>query len=152
MRLTVNGTLHETEVAPGRILAAFLRDDLGVTDVKIGCGEGACGACVALVDGMAVPTCLLHLGRVDGAEVVTAAAASATPVGARLVDAIVEEGGLQCGFCTPGVVCAAVGLATQRRAWSEPDVREALAGHLCRCTGYASLVHAVHGVLVEAAA
>jgi aerobic-type carbon monoxide dehydrogenase small subunit (CoxS/CutS family) len=152
MRLKVDGMLHEVEGAPTRILATVLRDDLGVTGVKVGCREGACGACVALVDGVAVPTCLVHLGRVDGAEVVTVSSASATPVGERLVEAIVREGGLQCGFCTPGVVCAAVGLAGEDREWSEPDVRQALAGHLCRCTGYASLIRAVHQVLTEVAA
>jgi aerobic-type carbon monoxide dehydrogenase small subunit (CoxS/CutS family) len=152
VRLTVDGVTHEVDAAPTRILATFLRDDLGVTGVKVGCGEGACGACVALVDGVAVPTCLVHLGRLDGAEVVTVASASATPVGERLVDAIVSEGGLQCGFCTPGVVCAAVGLAREDREWSEPAVRQALAGHLCRCTGYASLARAVHRALGEVAA
>jgi aerobic-type carbon monoxide dehydrogenase small subunit (CoxS/CutS family) len=149
MRLKVDGTLHEVDGGPTRVLADVLRDDLGVTSVKVGCREGACGACVALVDGVAVPTCLVHLGRVDGAEVVTVSTASATPVGERLVEAIVREGGLQCGFCTPGVVCAAVSLAGQEREWSEPEVRRALAGHLCRCTGYMSLVRAVHQVLSE---
>jgi len=136
----------ETHALPpdalARRLASWLRDDLGVTSVKVGCEEGACGACTVLLDGEPVPSCLVHCGRAAGRRVETAATAGTAPPGDALVAALVAGGGLQCGFCTPGITCAATALL-RRGASTQGQVRDALAGHLCRCTGYAAIVQAV---------
>jgi aerobic-type carbon monoxide dehydrogenase small subunit (CoxS/CutS family) len=134
-------------VSPGDeqgVLANHLRDALGLTAINLACEEGSCGACTALVDGRAVPTCLVRLGRLHGAVVETAATVAVTPLGARIADAIVAGAGLQCGFCTPGIVCEAYALLRSCPGRvTATDVEDALAGHLCRCTGYRGFVMAV---------
>jgi aerobic-type carbon monoxide dehydrogenase small subunit (CoxS/CutS family) len=138
-------------VAPSLPLALWMRDSLGVTSVKIGCAEGSCGACVALVDGVALPTCLLPVARVHGAVIDTAAVVATRPPGEVLARRLVSEGGLQCGFCTPGLLCGAVGLLQRSSRPTRAEIRQELAGHLCRCTGYAGIVRAVEAALDEMA-
>jgi carbon-monoxide dehydrogenase small subunit len=132
--LRVNGVAYQAPLrAVDDVLADFLRDEVGAIDVKIGCREGACGACTVLVDGRAKPSCLTYLGRIDGADIRTPADLAADDRGSHIADCLVRHRGMQCGFCTPGVLCAVYAL-------TEADVGEGLAekmrGHLCRCTGY----------------
>jgi aerobic-type carbon monoxide dehydrogenase small subunit (CoxS/CutS family) len=137
MRFTLNGAAIEVEAHPLRRLLDVLREDLGLTGTKEGCGEGECGACTVLVDGAPVNACLVPLVQVDGTEVVTVEGL----VGAEgLRRAFVLEGAAQCGICTPGMLVAASVLPAGA---SPAEIREHLAGNLCRCTGYGSIVRAV---------
>jgi len=139
--LTINGRRTVLDAAPGERLLDALRR-AGWLDVKESCGEGECGSCTVLLDGRAVCSCLLLAQSAEGAEVVTVAA-TGQPVVAALRQAFVDEMGTQCGFCTPGMVLAAAELLS---ATTEPDVEQikrALAGNLCRCTGYHRIVRAV---------
>ena len=141
--VTVNG--EERTVAlrgPGQTLLDLLRDDLGLTGAKEGCGMGECGACTVLLDGDPVPSCLVPAAAVDGASVETIegiAGETLHPV----QKALVAEGAVQCGFCTPGVAMSSVALLRENSHPTEEQIREALAGNLCRCTGYARIVKAV---------
>jgi len=118
------------------VLAHHLRDELGLTAINIGCEEGTCGACTALIDGRAIPTCLVRVGRIHGAVVETAASVAETRLGSDIADAIVAGTGLQCGFCTPGILCEAYALLRSSTGpMDATDVEDALVGHLCRCTG-----------------
>jgi aerobic carbon-monoxide dehydrogenase small subunit len=145
IRLTVNGTVHELDADPLARLLDVLRRNLGLTGSKEGCGEGECGACAVLVDGRLVNSCLVPVGQLDGVSVTTieglapAGAARLTP----LQEAMLAEGGAQCGICTPGMVIAAHALLARNPLPALEDVREALAGNLCRCTGYTAIYQAV---------
>jgi aerobic-type carbon monoxide dehydrogenase small subunit (CoxS/CutS family) len=137
--LRVNGTPVDADVAPVTRLLDFLRERLRLTGVKEGCGEGECGACSVMVDGTLVLSCLVPMGQADGRDVLTVEGLGVTPV----QEALVAGGGTQCGICTPGVVLAAHALLERRRSPTRDEIREALAGNLCRCTGYAAIVDAV---------
>jgi carbon-monoxide dehydrogenase small subunit len=152
LRFTVNGVEQELDAGASTTkLAAFLRDELGATDVKLGCEEGACGACSVLLDGEDVPSCLVLLGRMRGRCVRTPGHLARDELGRRIVAALMQPGALQCGFCTPGFLCAAYGLALARPAVAGAAVRarveQALEGHLCRCTGYRRIVQAVEAAV-----
>ncbi len=141
--LTVNGHEHRLEVDPGRSLLEVLRDDLGLTGTKYGCGEGQCGACTVLLDGAPTRACLLTVGAAAPRTIRTieglAAGADLHPVQQAFLDA----GALQCGYCTPGMVMASVALLARDKNPSDADVRQALQGHLCRCGTYQRIVAAV---------
>jgi carbon-monoxide dehydrogenase small subunit len=142
--LTVNGKRVERRVPARRSLADFLRDDLALTGTHLGCEHGICGACTVLLDGVPVRSCILYAVQVDGAEVTTVEGLS--PDGSTLSplqDAFVECHGLQCGFCTPGMLLAATALLRENPQPSEAEIRDELAGNLCRCTGYQQIVEAV---------
>jgi carbon-monoxide dehydrogenase small subunit len=143
VQVIVNGKSRQLEVAPGRRLLDMLRDDLGLTGTKEGCGAGECGACTVLLDGKPVTSCLVLAAAVDGHEVVTVEGLSARPgVLHPFQAALVEQGGVQCGFCTPGVaVTGAAILAHKVRNASEQA--RLLSGNLCRCTGYAKIFQAL---------
>jgi carbon-monoxide dehydrogenase small subunit len=135
----------EVEIDPGARLIDVLRGPLGLTGTKEGCGNGECGACTVIVDGRAVNSCLLSALEVDGTEVTTveglvAAGGKLSPV----QQAFVDEGGIQCGFCTPGMVMSVTALLRKNPAPTDPEIRDALVGNLCRCTGYVQIVDAVH--------
>jgi aerobic-type carbon monoxide dehydrogenase small subunit (CoxS/CutS family) len=143
--LRVNGEPVAAEVAPLTRLLDFVRESLRLTGTKEGCGEGECGACSVLLDGRLVLSCLVPMGQVDGADVLTIEGL-APAGGQRLTpvqDALIAEGGTQCGICTPGVVLAAHALLAVNPRPTRQEVREALAGNLCRCTGYAAICDAV---------
>jgi carbon-monoxide dehydrogenase small subunit len=142
-RLTVNGV--DTEVqAPGmRRLLDVLREDLGLTGTKEGCGEGECGACSVLVDGAVVDACLVPLCQVDGARVDTVEGLADDMDLNVLQAAFLETGGAQCGICTPGMLMAAEALLASGAEATESTVREAIAGNLCRCTGYTKIIDAI---------
>ena len=148
--LEVNGERHELDVADDRRLLDVVRDDLGLTGTKEGCGEGACGACAVLLDGRAVNACLVLAAAAEGRPVTTIEGLSVDG-GTPLQRAFVEEDALQCGFCTPGqIVSATALLATVPRPTAE-EVRTALAGNLCRCGAYARIERAVLRVAGEGA-
>jgi carbon-monoxide dehydrogenase small subunit len=143
LMLNVNGGLYEVEVSPTARLLDVLRDQLGLTGAKEGCGEGECGACTVLVDGKAVNSCLMLAVQARGKEILTVEGLAADGELDRLQQKFVEHGAVQCGFCTPGMLMSAKALLMENPLPSEQDIRIALAGNLCRCTGYTAIVAAV---------
>ncbi len=141
--VTVNGTRREGEVDVRKTLADFLREDAGFTGVHVGCEHGVCGACSVLMDGQVVRSCILFAVQADGHEVVTVEGLGDEEALNPLQQAFVEHHALQCGFCTPGMLLAAVDLLKHCPDPTETQVREALSGNLCMCTGYANIVRAV---------
>jgi carbon-monoxide dehydrogenase small subunit len=142
--LTVNGLRTERRVPARRSLADFLREDLELTGTHIGCEHGVCGACTILLDGAPIRSCILFAVQADGADVTTVEGLS--PDGTTLSplqDAFIECHGLQCGYCTPGMLIAATALLREDPTPSEAAIRDALAGNLCRCTGYQQIVESV---------
>ena len=144
MQVTVNGVVHEREVEARRTLADFLRDDLGLTGTHLGCEHGVCGACTILWDGASVRSCIAYAVQADGAELTTVEGL-APPEGPLhpLQQAFHERHGLQCGYCTPGFLLTAYELLQERRGLAEEEIRHAIAGNLCRCTGYQGIVEAI---------
>ena len=141
--VTVNGQQHVGEVEPRQLLVYFLRESLGLTGTHTGCDTSNCGACTVHVDGEAVKSCTVLAVQTDGREVTTIEGMGADGELHPLQTAFWENHGLQCGFCTPGMIMAAADLLERNSSPSEEDVREALAGNLCRCTGYQNIVKAV---------
>jgi carbon-monoxide dehydrogenase small subunit len=142
--LRVNGTLHELEVEPRRLLSDVLRHTLGLTGTHVGCEHGVCGCCTLLVDGEPARSCLMLAVQADGAEIRTVEGLEG-PDGELhpLQTAFRRHHGLQCGFCTPGFLMTALPIYRQAPSMSDEQLREALGGQLCRCTGYAGIVRAV---------
>jgi carbon-monoxide dehydrogenase small subunit len=143
IRFVVNGADTRVVAHPLARLLDVLRAALQLTGTKEGCGEGECGACSVFVDGELVNSCLVPVCQVEGRTVETIESVARAPELAPLVQAFVELGGAQCGICTPGMVLAASALVRRGGATDEPTIREALAGNLCRCTGYVKIVDAV---------
>ena len=141
--LHVNGHTVHAEVEPRRLLADFLRDDLGLTGTHLGCEHGVCGACTVLLDGAAVRSCTTLAVQADGAEVTTIEGLTPAEGLSLIQAAFVEQHALQCGFCTPGFVVTVDELLRENDDPSDEEIREAISGNLCRCTGYASVVDAV---------
>ena len=142
LRLTVNGDEREAEAWEGESLLYFLRERLGLFGSKNACEQGECGSCSVLLDGELVCACLVLAGAVDGSSVVTVEDLERDPVGGRVQEAMVAAGGVQCGFCTPGFVVAITDLLHRNPCPSEWEIREALSGNLCRCTGYVRIFEA----------
>lgn len=148
----VNGRDVQVETAPNRTLLDVLRDDLGLTGAKDGCGgEGECGACTVLMDGTAVNACLVLAGQAEDSAVLTIEGLGNEKNPHPLQTAFVAHGAVQCGFCTPGAVIAAAGLLSENPAPTEEQIREALSGNLCRCTGYSKMISAVQKAAGELA-
>jgi len=141
--LTVNGSLYEVDVRPTARLLDVLREDLGLTGTKEGCAEGECGACTVLVDGKAVASCVMLAVQARGKEIVTVEGLARDGEIDLLQQKFVEYGAVQCGFCTPGMLMSAKALLMANPVPSDQDIRVALAGNLCRCTGYSAIVAAV---------
>ena len=141
LALNVNGETHLLEIPPARRLLTVLREDLALTGAKLGCGEGACGACAVLVDGRPVASCLLPVGAVEGRSVTTVEGLARD--GRALQDAFVAEDALQCGFCTPGQIVSATALLAETPRPSRDEIRAALAGNLCRCGAYTKIERAI---------
>jgi carbon-monoxide dehydrogenase small subunit len=149
MIVTVNGEQREIFVAPWRTLIDVLRDDLGLTGVKEGCGNGNCGSCTVLLDGEPVNSCLVLIGEVEGREITTIEGLAWGAVLHPLQKSFIEEGAVQCGFCTPGVILNAKAFMDANPQPTEQEVRMAIAGNLCRCTGYDKIVRAIMKVAAE---
>ena len=141
--LQVNGASFEGEVEARKTLADFLREDLGLTGVHLGCEHGVCGACSVLLDGAVVRSCILLAVQADGARITTVEGLARGEKLSPLQRAFLEHHALQCGFCTPGMLLAAVDLLERCPRPTERQIREALSGNLCMCTGYESIVDAV---------
>ena len=141
--VTVNGARHQRSVEPRLLLSDFLRQDLGLTGTHVGCEHGVCGACTVLLDGEAVRACLLLAVQADGHEVTTVEGLGTSSQLHPLQAAFHEAHGLQCGFCTPGILMTLVPFLREHPTPTEGEIREALAGNLCRCTGYQNIVEAV---------
>jgi aerobic carbon-monoxide dehydrogenase small subunit len=141
--ITVNGERHESEIEPRLLLVHYLRDALGLTGTHVGCDTSNCGACTVRLDGNAVKSCTVLAAQADGAEVTTIEGLASDGALHPLQEAFWENHGLQCGYCTPGMIMAAADLLERNPSPSEEDVRHALEGNLCRCTGYHNIVRAV---------
>jgi len=141
--LTVNERAHRFEVEPGESLLDLLRDRLFLTGVKQGCAAGECGACTVLVDGVPVNSCIYLAAWADGRSVATIEGVARGGELSPVQDAFVQEGAIQCGFCTPGLVMTTTALRSSGRAYSDEEIRREISGHLCRCTGYQNIKAAV---------
>ncbi|MEJ2744339.1 MAG: (2Fe-2S)-binding protein [bacterium] len=143
IRFTVNGKGVELETSPTRTLLDVLREDLGLTGTKEGCGKGECGACTVIMDGKAVTSCLVIAAWLDGANVLTVEGLASDRVGRALQDAFVEAGAVQCGYCIPGFLMSARALLEENANPTLSEIKEGLSGNLCRCTGYVKIFEAV---------
>ncbi len=153
IRLRVNGKDHMVRVPPYRLLLDCLRNDLGLTGSKEGCGVGVCGACAVLVDGRMVSSCLYLAVMADGAEVTTVEGLAADGRLHPVQQAFVDHGGFQCGICTPGQVVAAKALLDANPSPTEADIKDWMMGNLCRCTGYYQIIESIkHAAATSAAA
>jgi carbon-monoxide dehydrogenase small subunit len=139
----VNGELHEREVEARRLLVHFIRDDLDLTGTHVGCDTGNCGACTVLLDGRAVKSCMLLAVQADGAEITTVEGLAPDGELTTLQRAFSEHHGLQCGYCTPGMLLSATYLLAKNPKPSEEEIRRGIQGNICRCTGYVNIVRAV---------
>ncbi len=147
--LEVNGASETAEVEVGTTLLRFLRDGLDLTGTKEGCNEGECGSCMVLLDGRPVNSCLVLAVEADGRAVTTVEGLSKDDVLHPLQKAFLAHAAIQCGFCTPGMIVSAAALLREKPDPSEEDVKRALAGNLCRCTGYKQIVDAVRAAAAE---
>ncbi|RJT42238.1 (2Fe-2S)-binding protein [Rahnella woolbedingensis] len=145
--LKVNGITVQSNVDGNRRLLDFLREDLNLTGTKEGCAVGECGACTVIMDGKSVCSCLLLAAQCEGAEITTIEALHRDPVGKKLQNAFIQHGGVQCGFCTPGVLLSTKALLDVRPDPSDDEINEALEGNLCRCTGYQPIIRSIKAVL-----
>lgn len=143
IRLTVNGTAHDVEVPSYRTLLDCLRNDLGLTGSKEGCGVGVCGACTVLLDGKMISSCIALAVFADGREVTTVEGLAEDERLHSVQQAFIDFGGFQCGICTPGQVVAAKALLDENPDPSEMEIREWMLGNLCRCTGYYKIVESI---------
>lgn len=139
----VNGRTVRAEVPATRTLLEFLREDLGLTGTKEGCGKGECGACTVLVDGKPVNSCLMLAYQADGKQVVTIEGLERDGSLHPIQEAFVAEGAVQCGFCTPGMIMSAKALLDANPSPTRDEIRQAISGNLCRCTGYAKIIRAI---------
>lgn len=140
----INGESRQVEVEPTSRLLDVLRENLGLTGTKEGCGEGECGACTVVVDGRTVLSCIKPAGQVrDGADIMTVEGLETIPLGRILQQSYMDVGAAQCGFCIPGMLMSSYALLSRNPMPSEDEIREAHAGNICRCTGYVKIVEAV---------
>ena len=144
VRLTINGREYSREVEIRKLLTDFLRDDLGLTGTHVGCEHGVCGACTILWNGEAVRSCLVFAVQANGADLKTVEGLAPNPTELHpLQQKFWEHHGLQCGFCTPGILLTAVALLKEKPDPTEEDIRQWISGNLCRCTGYQNIVTAI---------
>jgi len=149
IEITLNGKIRSLEAPAHRLLLDLLRDEIGLTGTKEGCGTGDCGACTVLLNGKPVNSCLILSGELDGAEVVTIEGLKIGPEFHPIQKAFLQDGGAQCGYCTPGMLMMSKALLDENLNPSEEEIRFALSGNLCRCTGYAKIVQAVQDAAAE---
>lgn len=144
IKFTINGQPHEGEVEARTLLVDYIRHELGFTGTHVGCEHGVCGACTILVDGKAVRSCLMFAVQANGREIKTVESLAPSPVALHpLQEAFREAHGLQCGFCTPGFLMTLVPYLEENPNPSDEEIREAISGNICRCTGYQHIVEAV---------
>jgi carbon-monoxide dehydrogenase small subunit len=143
VQFTINGQPVEAVVEPNRTLLQFLREDLGLTGTKHGCGLGDCGACTVILDGQPVNSCLVLAIQANGGEVLTIEGLAENGKLHPIQQAFVDKGAIQCGFCTPGMILSAKALLDANPKPTEQEIRMAISGNLCRCTGYQKIVEAI---------
>ncbi len=143
IKFNLNHKQIDVDIDPSRRLIDFIRDDMHLSGTKEGCGEGSCGACVVLLDGYSVNSCLIPMANVIGHDVITIDEFKNTEAFKVLYAAFSEEGGSQCGFCTPGMIIASYSLLSHNPNPTDEEIRAGLAGNLCRCTGYQAIIKAV---------
>ncbi len=143
LRMSLNGKDVTVEIEPSALLVDVLRDQLGLTGTKVGCSNGECGACTVLLDGEAVLSCLLPAMKANGRSVVTVEGLGREGELHPLQQAFIEEGAVQCGYCTPGMLMSAKALLDKNPNPSEEEIKRAISGNLCRCTGYVKIIKAI---------
>jgi carbon-monoxide dehydrogenase small subunit len=143
IKLTVNNQPYRLSVLPWRTLLEVIREDLGLTGTKEGCGLGECGACTVLMDGRAVNSCLVLATEANGSQITTIEGLADGDRLHPIQQAFVDQGGLQCGFCTPGMIMSAKALLDQNPTPTEEEIKLAISGNLCRCTGYAKIIESI---------
>jgi carbon-monoxide dehydrogenase small subunit len=143
IEFTLNGTLMEVEVPPHWTLLKLLREKLGLTGTKEGCGIGECGACTVLIDGMTVNACLVLALKVEGRKIETIEGLGSRDSLHPLQKSFIDHGAIQCGFCIPGILMSSKALLEQNSNPNREEIKEALSGHLCRCTGYHQIIEAI---------
>jgi len=143
INLTVNNRPYRLIVLPHRTLLEVIREDLGLTGTKEGCGLGECGACTVLMDGKAVNSCLVLAAEADGKKITTIEGLAQGDKLHPIQQAFVDHGGLQCGFCTPGMIMSARALLDENPAPTEEEIKQAISGNLCRCTGYTKIIESI---------
>ena len=151
LRLVVNGVAHDLRVPARRLLSDALRHDLGLTGTHVGCEHGVCGACTVLVDGEATRSCLMFAAQLDGADVRTVESLETADGLDPVQEGFMECHGLQCGFCTPGMMLTSRALLDHNPSPSDEEIREAISGQICRCTGYTNIVKAVRWASAQTA-
>jgi carbon-monoxide dehydrogenase small subunit len=150
--LTVNGVERAADVEPRTLLVDFIREDLGLTGTKIGCDTSQCGACTVHLDGRAVKSCTLLAVQADGGELTTIEGLARDGALHPMQEAFWESHGLQCGFCTPGMIMVAIDLIASGRDLTDEEIREGIEGNLCRCTGYENIVRAIRAAASQTTA
>ena len=143
IQFNLNGNDVSVTADPHKRLVDFLREDMGMTSVKEGCGEGECGACTIIYNGKAVTSCLMLAGQADGSTIVTLEGVSENGQLNYIQQAFVDAGAVQCGYCTPGMVLSAKALLDKKPDATDEEIRRAMSGNLCRCTGYSKIIKAV---------
>ena len=146
INFTLNGKMVSIETDPLKRLLDVLRDDLAMISVKEGCGEGECGACSVLLDNEIVNSCLIPIGTVEGTSIDTVEGIRETENGKKIIEAFADEGAVQCGFCTPGMMIGAEWIIRKYKNPTREEIRTGLSGNLCRCTGYDMIINAVEVV------
>ena len=146
MAVYINGKEYEITCAPTMRLVDFLREELGLTGTKEGCGEGECGACTVILEGNAVASCLVLVGQVDGKSIITVEGLAEDNQLSALQQAFVDKGAIQCGFCTPGMLLSAKALLDKNPTPTRDEIAVAIEGNLCRCTGYVKIIDAIEAV------
>jgi carbon-monoxide dehydrogenase small subunit len=141
--IRVNGKTHELQVKPWATLLEVIRDDLGLTGTKEGCGLGECGACTVIMDGKTVNSCLVLAPEADGKEILTIEGLAQGDKLHPIQEAFMEQGGLQCGFCTPGIIISTKALLDENPKPTDEEMRRGLAGNFCRCTGYTKIFESI---------
>ncbi|NIQ40266.1 MAG: 2Fe-2S iron-sulfur cluster binding domain-containing protein [Proteobacteria bacterium] len=149
LRLVVNGTEYEAETYPGESLLHLLREKLGFTDVKEGCGKGDCGTCTVIMDGKAVNACIVFALQAEGREIVTVRGLGSKGRLHPIQTAFMEYGAIQCGFCIPGMILSAKALLDENPHPTREEIKVGISGNLCRCTGYQKIVDAIEAVSRE---
>jgi len=144
--VTVNGAEHTLTIPPDRVLLDMLRENLGLTGTKRGCGNGECGACSVIMDGVLVNSCLVPAMKANGSEILTVEGLGDEGGLHPIQEAFLEKGAVQCGFCTPGMLLAAKSLLDQNPHPSLEEIKTAISGNLCRCTGYTKIIEAIESV------
>jgi len=151
IEVTINGEKHEATVPARQLLVHFLRDSLGMKGTHIGCDTGSCGACTVIVDGRLTKSCMMLAAQADGAEIETIEGVAQNGELTPVQKAFHEQHGLQCGYCTPGLVMAATFLLRRNAEPTEEEIRRAIRGNICRCTGYMNIVKSIASAAGEAA-